>query len=374
MNIVVLGATGSVGTQTLAVARRRGHRVLGVSARRATEELRAIAEEFRPEVVACDEPLGLPQDIRQLSGAGALSELAAWPRVDAVVVAVSGFAGLEPILRAVDLGRRAAVATKEAIIAGGRLLTRAVASGLVLPVDSEHAAVFQLLLGREREAVRRVILTASGGALRDWPLERLGAARPEDALRHPNWRMGDRITVDTATLLNKGVELIEARVLFGYDYDQLEIWVHPQSLVHALVEMRDGATYASLARPDMALPIEQALGHPAIPQGAVAGLRVEEVAELTFRRPDPERYPALKVCGDAGRIGGTMPAVLCAADEVAVAAFLGRRIPFTSIIPLVAEVMERHDRKPEPDLAALAAADRWAREKAQELIVGGAYA
>lgn len=374
MNIVVLGATGSVGAQALAVARRRGHRVLGVSARRASPRLIEIVAEFAPEAVACAEPLDLPRGVALLPGPDALAELAAWPGVDVVVVAVSGFAGLAPILRAVGMGRRAAVATKEAIISGGALLTDAVAAGLVLPVDSEHAAAFQLLRGRDRAAVRRVVLTASGGALRDWPSERLAQAAPEDALRHPNWRMGDRITVDTATLLNKGVELIEARVLFGYDYDQLDIWIHPQSIVHALVEMRDGATYAALARPDMALPIEQALAHPGTAEGALAGLSVEEVAQLTFSRPDPERYPALKVCEAAGTIGGTMPTVLCAANELAVAAFLQGRIPFTAIIPLVAAVMDRHAPQSVPDLPALVQSDRWARETASELLRGGAFA
>lgn len=374
MNLVVLGATGSVGTQALAVARRRGHRVVGVSALHQSALLNDIVAEFSPEVVACEEPIDLPWGTVRLFGPEALSELAAWPGVDTVLVAVSGIAGLPPILRAVEMGRRAAVATKEAIISGGALLTDAVRSGLLLPVDSEHAAVFSLLRGRDPGSVCRVILTASGGALRDWPLERLGAARPEDALRHPNWRMGDQITVDTATMLNKGVELIEAKVLFGYDYDQLDIWLHPQSLVHALVETVDGATYAAMARPDMALPIEQALAYPALPYGAVEGLRVEETGTITFSRPDPQRYPSLKVCRAAGTIGGTMPAVLCAANAVAVQAFLAGKMAYTAIIPLVAEVIERHDATASPDLAVLQESDRWARSVASDLVRGGAYA
>ncbi|MDA8344074.1 MAG: 1-deoxy-D-xylulose-5-phosphate reductoisomerase [Thermaerobacter sp.] len=368
MNLAVLGATGSVGSQTLSVARRRGHRVVALAARRASPEFWRLVEEFRPEAYTFDEGSGEAAFGRRIAGPNALTELALWPAVDTVVLAVTGFAGLAPMLAAVQAGRRVAAATKEAIIAGGDLLRGAVADGLLLPVDSEHAAAYQLLRGRPPETVRRLIITTSGGALRDWPIERLAEAAPEDALRHPNWNMGNLITIDSATLINKGIELIEAHVLFGLPFAQLDVWIHPTQIVHALCETVDGALYASLARPDMQLPIEQALAHPNVPEGALRPLEPEDMAELRFARPDPRRYPSLRLCRDAGTIGGTMPAVLTAADQVAVRAFLAGEIGFASIVPLVASVLERHEVVESPDLEALTAADRWARQTAEGLL------
>jgi 1-deoxy-D-xylulose-5-phosphate reductoisomerase len=362
MNLAVLGATGSVGSQTLAVARRRGHRVVALAARRATPDFWRLVEEFRPEAYAYEEGSGDAAFGRRLAGAGALTELALWPGVDTVVLAVNGFAGLPPMLAALREGRRVAAATKEAIIAGGALLRGAVESGLLLPVDSEHAAAFQLLRERPRETVRRLIITTSGGALRDWPIEELERATPDDALRHPNWNMGNLITIDSATLINKGIELIEAHVLFGLPFEQLDVWVHPTQIVHALCETVDGALYASLARPDMQLPIDQALAHPKLPVDALRPLEPEDMSELRFSRPDERRYPSLRLCREAGKIGGTMPAVLTAADQVAVRAFLAGDIRFTSIVPLIASVLEQHQPAMSPDFAALEAADRWARE------------
>ena len=368
MNLAVLGATGSIGSQTLEVARRRGHRILALASRRASPEFWRLVDEFRPEAYAFEQGDGEAAFGRRVTGESALTELALWPGVDTVVLAVTGFAGLPPLLAALRAGRRVAAATKEAIIAGGDLLRGAVANGLLLPVDSEHAAAFQLLRGRAEGAVRRLIITTSGGALRDWPLERLADARPEDALRHPNWSMGNLITIDSATLMNKGIELIEAHVLFGLPLERLDVWIHPTQIVHALCETVDGALYASLARPDMKLPIEQALSHPEVPVGALRPLEPEDMAELHFSRPDDQRYPSLRLCRAAGTIGGTMPAVLTAADQVAAGAFLAGDIPFPSIVPLVASVLDRHEVVESPDFEALAAADRWARRTAEDLL------
>ncbi len=370
MNLAVLGATGSIGRQTLAVARRRGDRVVALAARRAGPEFWQLVEEFRPEAYSYDEGSGEAAFGRRLSGPSALTELALWPTVDTVVLAVTGFDGLPPLLAAVGAGRRVAAATKEAIIAGGDLLRDAVARGLLVPVDSEHAAAFQLLGGRPPQTVRRLIITTSGGALRDWPLERLSDATPEDALRHPNWSMGPLVTIDSATLMNKGIELIEAHVLFGLPLERLDVWIHPTQIVHALCETVDGALYASLARPDMRLPIEQALAYPDVPEGALRPLEPEDMSELRFARPDALRYPSLRLCRDAGTIGGTMPAVLTAVDQVAVQAFLSGEIGFGSIVPLIASVLDRHEVVVSPDFAALKAADAWARRQAQVLLRG----
>ncbi len=368
MNLVVLGATGSIGSQTLEIARRRGHRVLAVSARHGADGLWRILDEFRPEAYAFDLGEDRPSSGRRITGEGALTELALWPGADAVVVAVNGFSGLMPMLAALNAGRRVAAATKESIIAGGDHLQGAVESGLLLPVDSEHAAAFQLLLQRRPEEVRRLVITTSGGALRDWPLDNLAQARPEDALRHPNWNMGQLVTINSATLMNKGIEVLEAHVLFGLPLSQIDVWIHPTQIVHALLETADGALYAALARPNMMLPIEQALTHPDLPQGAVRPLEPEDLSELTFRRPDPRRYPSLRLCREVGTIGGTMPAVLCAANEVAVSWFLAGALPFTEIVPVVADVVQAHKPVANPDLEALQASDRWAREAAENAL------
>ncbi len=368
MNLVVLGATGSIGSQTLEIARRRGHRVLAVSAWHGGDRLWRVVDEFRAEAYAFKEGDDRPGVGRRIDGDDALRELALWPGADAVVVAVNGFDGLTPMLAALAAGRRVAAATKESIIAGGDLLRGAVARGLLLPVDSEHAAAFQLLQRRRAEEVRRLIITTSGGALRDWPLERLPLAQPQDALRHPNWNMGQLVTINSATLMNKGIEVLEAHVLFGLPLDAIDVWIHPTQMVHALLETRDGALYASLARPDMMLPIEQALMHPDLPVDALRPLEPEDLRELTFRRPDPLRYPSLRLCREVGTIGGTTPAVLCAANEVAVSAFLAGTLPFTEIVPVVESVLDAHAPAANPDLGALHASDRWARATAENVL------
>jgi len=368
VNLVILGATGSIGGQTLDIARRRGHRVVGVSARHAGERLWRVVDEFRPEVYAFDEGEDRAGPGRRIAGPRALEELALWPSVDVVVVAVNGFDGLPPMLAALGAGRRVAAATKEAIIAGGGLLHSALAEGLLIPVDSEHAAAFQLLQGRRSGDVRRLILTTSGGALRDWPLERLPEATPSDALAHPNWSMGALVTINSATLVNKGIEIMEAHVLFDLPFERLDVWVHRAQLAHALLETRDGALFAALARPDMHLPIEQALTFPTLPEDGLAPLEPEDMQCLTFQRPDPARYPSLRLCLDAGKIGGTMPAVLCAANELAVESFLAGAVRFTEIVPTVAEVLALHESLPGPGLTELREADRWARRTAQNVL------
>ncbi|MGH7418722.1 MAG: 1-deoxy-D-xylulose-5-phosphate reductoisomerase, partial [Candidatus Rokuibacteriota bacterium] len=329
--VVLLGSTGSIGRQTLDVAAHLGDvQIAGLATQGNVELLAAQAEQVRPEAVAVGEPeaaarlrAALPKSITVLEGPSGLADLAALPGADLVLVAVVGVAGLAPTLAALRAGKDVALATKEALVAAGALVTAEARrqSAAILPVDSEHSAIFQCLRDIPRDELRRVLLTASGGPFRDRPLEAIYGATPEEALSHPTWKMGKKITVDSATLMNKGFEVIEARWLFDLPPERIEVVIHPQSLVHGMVELIDGSILAQVAPPDMRLPIQYALTYPQRRPSMMSPLRWDRAGgvTMTFARPDRDRFPALGLAYEALAVGGTMPAALNAANEVAVA-------------------------------------------------------
>ena len=376
--IVLLGATGSIGESTLRViaAHRDRFELVGVAALRNEARLAEIAREFRVRHVGLHDPVALaaaranpafPAGTQFHAGIDGLSELAALKEADLVLIAVVGTAGLQPALAAIAARKTIALASKEILVMAGKFVMDAArASGSrLLPVDSEHNAVFQCLEGHRGSDVRRLVLTASGGAFRDWPVERLATVTPADALKHPNWAMGPKITVDSATLANKGLELIEAQWLFGLQAAQCQAVIHHQSIVHCLVEFNDGSMLAQLSPPSMTFPIQHALFYPErAPDGTDTGLSLDQMLTLDFRPADEGRYPCLRLAKEAMRSGGTAPAIFNAANEIAVAAFLDARIPFLAI-PRVIEYALSSLKTVEPtsleeviatDLAARAAA------------------
>jgi 1-deoxy-D-xylulose-5-phosphate reductoisomerase len=377
--VVLLGATGSIGENTLRVlaAHRDRLELVGVAARANWQRLAAIAGEFGVRHVgvfddqalaaARAQPGAFPPGTRLLGGLSGLVELASLPEADVVLVAVVGTTGLEPALAALTAGKDLALASKEILVLAGKFVLDAARrhGARLLPVDSEHNAVFQCLEGHPQAGVRRVILTASGGAFRDWPAERLAHVTPADALKHPNWAMGPKITVDSATLANKGLELIEAQCLFGLAPAQCSAVLHPQSIVHCLVEFQDGAMLAQLCPPSMTFPIQHALLHPERAPGVEPALDLTRALALEFRPVDEGRFPMLRLAREVMVTGGTAPAVYNAANEVAVAAFLAGQIPFLAI-PGVVEDGLRSMRHHEPsDLASVLEVDREARRQAQ---------
>lgn len=370
IGVAVLGSTGSIGTQTLDVIRALGgrFRVVALAAGRNTDLLYRQVAEFRPSLVCADAAL----DPDRLAGARVvpMAEMASHPDVDVAVVGTTGATGLAPTLAALRAGKAVALANKEVLVMAGGVLTRAAAEGggEIRPVDSEHSAIWQCLWGEDRGGIARLILTASGGALRDRPLETLDAVTPEEALRHPTWTMGRKVTVDSATLFNKGLETIEARWLFDVPVERIEVVMHRESIVHSLVEFRDGSVKAQLGLPTMRLPIQCALTYPERLPCAVPRLDLAALGSLQFAPPDLARYPCLALAMEAGRRGGTYPAVLAAADEVAVEEFLAGRIRFTDIPRLIERVLAAHSPGPEDDLAALLEADAWARRQAREAL------
>lgn len=387
--VVLLGATGSIGENTLRVLRAHPDalELVGVAANGAApgsaEKLISIAREFGARHLALfDErasaavraagPAALPSGATlHAPGIPGLEALATLPEADVVLVAVVGTAGLRPALAALAAGKDLALASKEILVlAGAHVLAAAKKSGArLLPVDSEHNAVFQCLQGHRHDEIRRVILTASGGAFRDWPAERLGEATVADALKHPNWAMGPKITVDSATLANKGLELIEASVLFDLRPAQCAAIVHPQSIVHCLVEFTDGAMLAQLCPPSMTFPIQHALLFPARgPRGAEAALPIDRVLGLEFRPADEGRFPMLRLAREAMERGGAAPAVYNAANEVAVAAFLAGRLPFLGIPRVTEATLAAVSAAPAATLDAMLAADAEARRVAENVI------
>jgi 1-deoxy-D-xylulose-5-phosphate reductoisomerase len=376
--VVLLGATGSIGENTLRVLRAHPDalELVGVAAQASAEKLLAIAREFGVRHLALfDErasaavraagPGALPPGATlHAPGIEGLEALATLPEADVVLVAVVGTAGLRPALAALAAGKDLALASKEILVlAGAHVLAAAKKSGArLLPVDSEHNAVFQCLAGHRHDEIRRVILTASGGAFRDWPAERLGEATVADALKHPNWAMGPKITVDSATLANKGLELIEAAVLFELRPAQCAAIVHPQSIVHCLVEFTDGAMLAQLCPPSMTFPIQHALLHPARgARGTEAALPLDRLLSLEFRPADEGRFPLLRLAREAMEQGGAAPAVYNAANEIAVAAFLAGRLPFLGIPRVTEATLAALADAPAHDLPAVLAADAEAR-------------
>jgi 1-deoxy-D-xylulose-5-phosphate reductoisomerase len=380
--VSVLGSTGSIGTQVLAVAECHPEKlqVVALAAGRNTDLLVQQAKRFRPRLVSVASPHDAARardalsdlGTRVVSGPEGLVEVA---RTDAdlVVGALVGRLGLEPVLAALEQGIDVALANKEVLVMAGPLVLReASRSGArILPLDSEHVAIHQAMAGHPREAVRRVILTASGGSLRGASREEMERATPEQALSHPNWEMGPKVTVDSATLMNKGLEVIEARWLFDLDPDRIDVLIHPESIVHSLVEYVDGSWLAHLAVPDMRVPIAYVLGMPArLPLSDVRPLDLAAIGALHFEAPDPARFPCLELAWQAVRSGGTAPAALNAANEEAVGAFLARRIPFTGISSAVQWALDRTPAHPglaleeilEVDLGARAHAREWVEE------------
>ncbi|MBI2538280.1 MAG: 1-deoxy-D-xylulose-5-phosphate reductoisomerase [Deltaproteobacteria bacterium] len=379
-SIAVLGSTGSIGVSTLDLARRfpQEFRVRGLVAGRNLKLLAAQVKEFDPEWISIREEEGVAP-LRKLLGArrteilwgeqGAVS-IAAANGVDVVVAAIVGGAGLVPTLEAVRAGKEVALANKEALVMAGDIFVReAKRTGVrLLPVDSEHSAVFQCLQGNRREEVEQLILTASGGPFLRVPLKDLDRVTVKQALRHPNWKMGPKITVDSATMMNKGLEVVEARWLFDMTPSQVEVVIHPQSIVHSMVRYQDGSVIAQLGIPDMRIPIAYALSYPRRLKVNCRPLELTRLRELTFLPVEKKRFPALDLAYQALAAGGSMPAVLNAANEVAVAAFLERRIGFRAIHRVIAKTMAAHATRHPGEVREILELDGWARGKARQLI------
>ena len=377
-NVVLLGSTGSIGTSTLKVVEDLPGRLrlVGLAAGGNADLLVEQTARHRPALVSITDP-AKAADVRARVGAGTrvvcgtegLLELATLPEADVVLIAIVGTAGLLPALAAIRAGKDIAVASKEILVMAGELVMReAKAHGVkVLAVDSEHSAIFQCLDGKPGASVRNLWLTASGGPFRDktkWPAEVFPSITLEQALKHPSWVMGRKITIDSATLFNKGLEMIEARWLFGIEMARVQVVVHPQSIVHSMVEFVDGSIIAQMSAPDMCLPIQIALCHP----DRVGSDRVQtdlaKIGTLTFEEPDTDRFPALKLARRAGEVGGTLPAVFNAANEVAVERFCRRELSFTGITSTVDRVLAAHQVVEDPALDQILDADRWARSAA----------
>lgn len=377
-NVVVLGCTGSIGTSTVKVAEDLPDRIrlLGLAAGSNAELLIEQTRKHRPVAVSINDPAKanelrgtLGANCQVYSGAEGLLKLATHPEADIVLIAIVGTAGLQPALAAIRAGKDIAVASKEILVmAGETVMSEARKHGVrVLAVDSEHSAIFQCLDGKPSASVRKLWLTASGGPFRDkaaWPREKFSEITVERALKHPSWVMGRKITIDSATLFNKGLEMIEARWLFDIEMGRVGVLVHPQSIVHSMVEFVDGSLLAQLSTPDMCLPIQYALTYPDRAASERVQTNFPKVGSLTFEEPDTERFPALELARRAGEVGGTLPAVLNAANEIAVEAFVNRKINFPQITTLVQRVMDSHQVVAHPSLDQILAADAWARVEA----------
>jgi len=377
-DVVLLGATGSIGQSACRVARDLPDRVriVGMSGFRNMGRLAEEANLLRPEALAVPDAQSAgelrarldyaPKEI--FTGPEGLISLAQWPGADTVLVAIVGTGGLRPTLAALEAGKDIALASKEVLVVAGEIIMDAARrrGRRILPVDSEHNAIFQCLEGRDARHVRRLILTASGGPFRSWPEDRLRAVTRQEALRHPTWRMGEKITIDSATLFNKGLEMIEARWLFDVGIDRIDVVIHPQSIVHSMVEFIDGSVLAQMSHSDMRFPIQYALTWPDRIAGTLPPLEWSKLGKLDFEEPRYDVFPALDLARAAAERGGAAPAVLNAANEVAVAEFLAGRIAFPRIWEIVATVLERTSG-PAGDLDSLLEADRGARERAAEL-------
>ena len=370
--VAVLGSTGSVGRQALDVIRQLPERfqVVALAAGRNTEALAGQVAEFRPAYVSSEAESTDLRDAARAVGARfvGMDDMATAEDVDILLVGTAGSAGLTPTLKALELGRPVAIANKEVLVMAGHLVRRAMLSGggELRPVDSEHSAIWQCLWGEERHPIRRILLTASGGAFRDFDESRLARVTAEQALNHPTWKMGAKITVDSASLMNKGMETIEAMWLFGVPMEKVEVVLHRESIVHSLVEFSDGSVKAQLGVPDMRLPIQCALAYPdRMPTPPAPALDLATIGTLTFGKPDMQRFPCLRLAMDAGRQGGTYPAAMAAADEIAVGRFLHGEIGFLDIPVIVESVLEHHRSVADPDLEAVLEADAAARTAAR---------
>jgi 1-deoxy-D-xylulose-5-phosphate reductoisomerase len=374
--LAILGSTGSVGVQALDVVAHFPDRfeVVGLAAGRNVARLAEQATRFRPRFVAiADEARAaelrraVPAGTEVLAGDAGVVALAAHPQIDFVLAAISGGAGLRSTAAAIEAGKTIGLANKESLVLAGELvMSRATAP--ILPVDSEHSAIHQSLVGHNRAEVRRLILTASGGPLRQVPAAELSGVTPARALKHPNWSMGDKITIDSATLMNKGLEVIEARWLFGVEPRRIDIVVHPESIVHSMVEYIDGSMVAQLGVSDMRGPISYALGHPGRLPLDLAPLDLARLGKLTFETPDAARFPAFTLAYRALELGGTAPAVLSGADEGAVAAFLAGQVRFTDIADLCANALEAHAVEPLRSVDQAIDASDWGRREVERRV------
>lgn len=378
-NVVLLGSTGSIGTSTLKVAEDLPDRIrlIGLAAGNNAELLLEQARRHQPQAICIGDAAKAAELQRALgtacevyAGAEGLIRLATLPGADIVLVAIVGTAGLQPALAAIRAGKDLAIASKEILVMAGEIVMReARRYGVrVLAVDSEHSAIFQCLDGRPVSSVRKLWLTASGGPFRTTPREEFPHITVERALQHPSWVMGRKITIDSATLFNKGLEMIEARWLFDIEIGRVDVLIHPQSVIHSMVEFVDGSWLAQLSTPDMCLPIQYALTYPERAPSQRVQTDLARIASLTFELPDMERFPALELARRAGELGGTMPAVLNAANEVAVEAFLAGRINFPQITETVRRTMSAHTVVAHPSLEKILEADAWARETARHVV------
>ena len=380
--ISILGSTGSIGCNTLKVIEHLGDlRVVALGAGRNMQKLAEQIAQFTPELVSVDDDTCAETLARELHKTGTasprielnskgLEAVATHPKADTVVSAAVGAVGFVPTLRAIECGKRVALANKETLVMAGELMTNAAerSGAEIVPVDSEHNAIHQCLRGENAREVRRLILTASGGPFRDWSKDEIATASREEALNHPNWKMGDKITIDSATLMNKGLEVIEARWLFGFDAERISVIVHPQSVVHSMVELVDGSIIAQLGVTDMKHAIQYALTYPERRENCLPPLDLGQLRDLTFEEPDVERFPCLGLAYNALRRGGTAPAALNAANEVSVAAFLDGRIRLTDIARINASVLESHEPRRADSLEVVLAADARARDAAETLV------
>ena len=374
-NIAILGATGSIGCSTLDVVRSiEGFRVFGISGHGNVQRLEEQAKEFKPEIVvaSCPDASGSfnVNGIDLRVGAEPLVELATHPEVDIVVAAIVGSAGLESTIEAAKAGKTIALANKETLVVAGSHVTSLAAESkaTILPVDSEHSAIFQALQSGRANEVSRIILTASGGPFREFTAEQLKCVTVEQALHHPTWEMGRKITIDSATMMNKALEVIEARWLFDLPAEQIEVVVHPQSIIHSMVEFVDGSVLAQMSPPDMKLPIQYALTFPERITGNSPRMDLKKKLSLDLIPPDFDRFPALKLGFEVAKIGGTAGAVLNAANEAAVNAFLNKEISFNDIVTACREILNNHNFDSNPNLDSLMQQDRWARKEISKWI------
>lgn len=378
--ITLIGSTGSIGTQTLDIVAQNPEqfRIVGLAAGSNVELLASQIRQFQPSIVAISNETKLPElkeAIKELepqptllSGEAGVIEVARYAEAETVVTGIVGCAGLLPTIAAIEAGKDIALANKETLIAGAPVVLPLIEKHGVklLPADSEHSAIFQCLQGIPEAGLRKIILTASGGAFRDWDVEKLAEVTVADALKHPNWSMGRKITVDSATLMNKGLEVIEAHFLFGLDYDDIEIVIHPQSIIHSLIELQDTSVLAQLGWADMRLPLLYALSYPERIYTDWERLDLVKAGSLTFRQPNHQKYPCMNIAYAVGKAGGSMPAVLNAANEQAVALFLEEKIHFLDIPKCIEKVCEIHSgqNNSNPNLDDILAADKWARQEA----------
>jgi 1-deoxy-D-xylulose-5-phosphate reductoisomerase len=381
--ITILGSTGSIGLSALDVVKNNPGRfqVVALAAGQNVKLLKKQIEIFKPQIVSVStkenalklrKDLNLNNKIKILYDKEGLNEVASFPAADIVVSAISGAAGLLPTLAAIDAGKNIALANKETMVMAGEIVNRRakLKKVKILPVDSEHSAIFQCLQGEKIENLKKIILTASGGPFLNYTVNELKQVKLNQALKHPRWKMGKKITIDSATMMNKGLEVIEAKWLFNLDFGKIDILIHPQSIVHSMIELIDGSVLAQMGIPDMRMPISYALTYPERIINNLSSLNLIKTEKLEFRKPDLKIFPCLRLAYEAGICGGTTPAVLNAANEIAVAAFLEQQIKFVDLPRIIDKVLSAHLCTIDPSLEAILNADSWARIKTKEILKG----